>query len=624
MRLLWTGMMLCSCLISEISAEPRQSEPDSPDVILVTIDTLRADHVHCYGYEQVETPALDGLAKDGIRFERAFTPSPITNTSHVSIMTGLLPSSHGVTDFGVPLGSSYSTWAELLKARGYHTAAFIGSVVLDSRNLAPGLDRGFDFYDNFPEHPSGKSRWDRLERRGTEVVKHAETWLEAQSGGPHFLWVHLYDPHDPYEPPEPFLGTYRDRAYDGEIAYADSALGNLLKDLKGNGIYGRALIIVTGDHGEGLGEHHEETHGTFLYDSTTHVPLIVKLPNSAHRGQTVEAPVQTTDLLPTALDMLGEALPKGLDGRSLLGYFSGNKPEERYVLGEADYPLHFGWAPLQSIRANGYKLIVAPRSELYDLRQDPGEMRNLLQEPDGEIGTARSSLAEIGAKHLPSLAAGDENLPDPKDRIDEANLLHRALLAYEDARFDDARVALEKVLQRNSASWPALTQLGQLEEYAGAYAQAAEHLKQARTLRPQDPLVSYEEGRVLGEAGDLKGAREALDASLRLAPQQFAARLLLGKTCLKARDFACAADQFDAALLLRPEAVDAELGLAQAEIEQRQFADALDQLRKLSKAQPGNADALELLARACRGLHKNLEAEQAERRARLLRNLTTN
>src|SRR5258708_34887920 len=174
-----------------------------PDVFLITIDTLRADHVHCYGYDRVQTPALDGLAKDGVRFAQAFTPSPITNTSHASILTGLLPGSHGVTDFAVPLSTAHPTVAELLKAHGYRTGAFIGAVILDSKTLAPGFDRGFDFYDNFPEHSSTRSRWGRLERRGMGVAEHAENWLTKHPAGPHFVWVHLYDPHDPYEPPLP-------------------------------------------------------------------------------------------------------------------------------------------------------------------------------------------------------------------------------------------------------------------------------------------------------------------------------------------------------------------------------------------------------------------------------------
>ena len=258
-------------LVSAIAGAQVRPKPSPPNVFLITIDTLRADHVQCYGYDKIQTPALDALAADGVRFTQAFTPSPITNTSHTTILTGLLPSSHSVTDFAVPLASNHITWAELLKGKGYHTAAFIGAVILDSKSLAPGLDRGFDFYDNFPEHSESKSRWGRVERRGMDVVQHAEKWLAAHPTGPKFAWVHLYDPHDPYEPPAPYSEIYKDRLYDGEVAYADSALGNFIQYLRKSGSYENSLIIVVGDHGEGLGEHHEETHGIFLYDATTHV-----------------------------------------------------------------------------------------------------------------------------------------------------------------------------------------------------------------------------------------------------------------------------------------------------------------------------------------------------------------
>src|SRR5436853_1000099 len=304
-------------------SQVNQPKKIQPDMFLVTIDTLRADHVHCYGYSQISTPALDSLANDGIRFDRAFTPSPLTNTSHTTILTGLLPSAHGVTDFAVALAATHATWAELLKKNGYHTAAFIGAVILDSKTLAPGLDRGFDFYDNFPQHVQSKSRWGRVERRGMEVVQHAETWMTAHPTGPHFVWIHLYDPHDPYEPPPPYSQTYKDRLYDGEIAYADSALAHFVAYLKKSDRYDNALIVVVGDHGEGLGEHHEDTHGIFLYDSTTRVPLILKLSGRSGSGKVVEAQVRTTDILPTITDWLHIAPPALLDGESLRPYFAG-------------------------------------------------------------------------------------------------------------------------------------------------------------------------------------------------------------------------------------------------------------------------------------------------------------
>jgi arylsulfatase A-like enzyme len=538
----------------------RQKNAAKPDIFLVTIDTLRADHVHCYGYESIQTPALDGLAKDGIRFTHAFTPSPITNTSHTSILTGLLPSSHGVTDFAVPLAPTHPTLATLLKSNGYHTAAFIGAVILDSNTLAPGLDRGFDFYDNFPAQPKTKSRWGRVERRGADVVQHAEAWMAAHPAGPHFVWVHLYDPHDPYEPPPPYSQTYKDRLYDGEIAYADSVLAGFVGYLKKTGRYDNALIVVVGDHGEGLGEHHEDTHGIFLYDSTTHVPLIVKMPGG-NPGKTVDAQVRTTDILPTVTGLVGVAPPEVLDGESLQPFLAGIGNEDRIAIGETDYPLRFGWEPLRSVRAGGFKFIEAPRPELYDLHADPGELTNRYQLSDATVQKFRGMLAEIKG----NASATASNLPDPKDKIDEQNLLHTAMMASDDNRTREARQALEKVLQLDPKSPTALRQLGELEFHSGDYTRAAEHLKQAREVRPEDSTAAFYEGQAREKTGDFAGARDALEASLKLTPSQFPARLLLGQIYLALKDPTNAEDQFEAALLLQPKSAEAQLGLTQAQ-----------------------------------------------------------
>ncbi len=585
-------ILLCWLVSSTafMAADAPKKSP-SPDVFLVTIDTLRADHVHCYGYEPIQTPALDGLAKDGIRFALAFTPSPITNTSHTSILTGLLPSTHGVTDFAVPLAPAHTTLAELLKSKGYHTAAFIGAVILDSKTLAPGLDRGFDFYDNFPANPQMKSRWGRVERRGLEVVQHAEAWITAHPAGTHFVWIHLYDPHDPYEPPPPYSQTYKDRLYDGEIAYADSALANFVAYLKKAGRYENALIVVVGDHGEGLGEHHEDTHGIFLYDSTTHVPLILKMPAQGNAGKVVEAQVRTTDILPTVTDLLHVPPPAQLDGESLKPYLASGETRDRVAYGETDYPLRFGWAPLRSVRSEGFKFIEAPRPELYDLHGDPKELANHYQSSNATAQKFRGMLAELRTKNVTTPSAGPASpgandqlnalgyqsrvdagpnaepsrLPDPKDKIEEQNLLHSAMIASDDNRSDDARGALEKVLQLDPKSPTALRQLGELELKAGDYLKAAEHLKQAREVRPEDATAAFYEGQARQKAGDLAGARDALEASLKLTPGQFPARLLLGQVYLGLKDAKNAEDQFEAALLVQPKSTEAQLGLTQAQ-----------------------------------------------------------
>jgi arylsulfatase A-like enzyme/Flp pilus assembly protein TadD len=616
-----------------------------PDVFLITIDTLRADHVHCYGYDRVETPALDSLADEGARFSAAFTPSPITNTSHTSILTGLLPSNHGVTDFAVPLAASHATWAELLKERGYHTAAFIGAVILDSKTLAPGLDRGFDFYDNFPEHPTTKARWGRVERRGMEVVQHAEKWMTTHRADPHFLWLHLYDPHDPYEPPAPYSQTYKDHLYDGEIAYADSALGNFISYLKQQGRYENSLIVVVGDHGEGLGEHNEDTHGIFLYDSTTHVPLIIKKPGKqAHTAaeRVVDAQVRTTDILPTVLDLLVIPTESQFDGKSLKPYLTGVDSVPRVAFGETDYPLRFGWAPLRSVRDDGFKFIQAPRPELYDLHTDPKELNNIYRASNTQVQKLRSELNDLKAEELPSVSptatpgsqqdlkalgyvvgtqngnGNSESLPDPKDKIQEQNLLHSAMMASDDNRIADARTALEKVLQVDPKSPTALSQLGEIELHSADYLKAAEYLGRAREVRPNDSAAAYYQGQALEKNGNFAGARDALEASLRLTPGQLPARLLLGNVYLSLKDPKAAEDQFEAALLLQPKSVEAKVGLSKSLLASKSYADALRELEPLSRSQLNNSEVFQLLFEAYSGLGKKDDAERARNRARLL------
>jgi choline-sulfatase len=644
-------ILLVMCA-ANVSAQGARKTTLQPNVFLVTIDTLRADHVHCYGYGLIQTPALDSLAKDGVLFAQAFTPSPITNTSHTSILTGLLPSTHGVTDFAVRLASTFPVWADLLKKHGYHTGAFIGSVILDSRNFAPGLDRGFDFYDNFPKVAQNKSRWGRLERRGRDVAQHAEAWLNASPEGPHFAWVHFYDPHDPYDPPPPYSQVYKERPYDGEIAYADSALADFLEYLKKKGWYDNSIVIVVGDHGEGLGEHHEETHGIFLYDSTTHVPLIIKFRGQSQAGKVVEAQVRTTDILPTVIELLQMSPPKGLDGKSLIPYLAIAGTREstgRTAFGETNYPLHFGWAPLRSVRGEGFKFIEAPRPEFYDLRSDPRELTNTYAPWDATVQKFRAMLSDLRSKmpsRSPSAGSVSQNtidelkalgylgradagsstnvpetslLPDPKDKIDEQNLLHNAMMASEDGRSSEARAAFEKVLELDPNIPSALRQLGELELNSGDYTNAAKHLKHARGFLPDDANAAFLEGRALNAVGDLVGAREALEASLKLVPSQFPARLLLGQVYLALKVPKAAEDQFEAALLVHPQNAEGQLWLARAQIASGNFIEALRKLESLSKSQTDNAEVFESMAQAYSGLGKIEEAERAGSRARTLR-----
>jgi choline-sulfatase len=653
-RIKWASFFfLCGVLSASASAQGRRTAPSIPapprDVFLITIDTLRADHIHCYGYEAGRTPALDSLAADGVLFREAFTPSPITNTSHTTILTGLLPSAHGVTNFGVALDPSHPTIAALLKNYGYKTAAFIGAVVLDSKTLAPGLDRGFDFYDNFAATPKNSSRWGRVERRGKDVEQRAEKWLNAHRSGPRFVWVHFYDPHDPYDPPPPFSQTFREHPYDGEIAYADSALADFLAYLRKNNWYDHSLVVVVGDHGEGLGEHNEETHGIFLYDSTTHVPLIVKLPAQENAGEKVDGQVTTTDIVPTVLDILHLPELQRSDGESLLPYIEKASHGEQTAFGETDYPLSFGWAPLRSIRDQGFKYIEAPRPEFYDLRSDPGELHSIYQPWNPDLIKLRDKLAAQREKYPPhvapnsvgsvgtgttqelqalgylgpadigssSTAAAPTLLPDPKDKIAEQNLLHTAMLATDDGRTADARVALQKLLELDANSPAALIQLAQLEMTAENYVKAAAYFERAVAQRPDDAHLALQEGEAMSKAGNLGGAEKALQTSLKLKPGQYAARLALGSVYLKMHQPAFAQDQLEAALLIKP-TFEAHMNLAEVFLEKHQFEEAREQLEAALTIRRDSAEAYELLAHAYTGLGKKQNAQQAEARAKSL------
>lgn len=634
-------------------AQKRATSKSLPDVYLVTIDTLRADHVHCYGDDEIQTPSLDALALDGVRFAEAFTPSPITNTSHTTILTGLLPSVHGVSDFGIPLAQTYPTWAELLKQNGYQTAAFIGAVVLDSRTLAPGLDRGFDFYDNFPNAGTQGSHWGHVERRANEVVRRAEVWMNAHPQGPRFVWVHLYDPHDPYEPPAPYSKLYRNHLYDGEIAYADHALGSLIAYLKQDHRYRNALIVVVGDHGEGLGEHGEATHGIFLYDATTHVPLMMKLPGGtqtrSESGQVIDAQVQTTDILPTVLDLTGIMPPSGLSNRSLARYFIQSKTKNIAVFGETDYPLRFGWAPLRAVRDGGYKFIEAPRPELYNLGQDPRELHNIyepwnaaVQQLRAEIASSamrpprvstatgaadKGTLSELRA--LGYLGPGDEHtstnvpelssLPDPKDKIEEQNLLHSAMMSADQGHPADAQVLLQKILKLDPDSQAALQQIGELELHASQFRQAADHLEHARKMTPSNAQTAFLAGQAHYHLADMQSARYALEAALAQSPGNVDARLLLAEVDARTGERAAAEDQLQAILLLNPGSRDALLRLATLYLEEKNFSQTVDLLEPSANDSSAGAELLQLLSQAYAGAGRVADADRVNTRIRSLK-----
>jgi arylsulfatase A-like enzyme len=418
-------------------------EPGPIGVILVTLDTTRADRLSPYGLMDVSMPHLERLAHEGIVFDQASSVAPLTLPAHCSIFTGLFPPRHGVRENADrALASGYTTLAEILQGRGFKTAASVGSVVLDPER---GLKQGFDEYFGVPQRTlKGRATSmaaDTRQRRADEVIDDATRWLGTIKGSRFFLWTHLNDPHRPYDPPEPFRSRYFD-PYVGEIAFADTQIGRLLDALDRLELMDRTIVIVAGDHGESLGEHGERDHGIFVYENVLRVPLIVRAPALAPRR--VANAVRLVDVMPTVLDLLDLAGP-AVDGVSLVDMMSGNRRDsDLEVYAESMYPLRLGWSQLRALRDGRFKLIEAPRPELYDLERDPFEERNLFDQrrslaeammrrlealdrgpeaggrrPKAVPAGLREDLAALGyVTPAPMAVSGDrKDLPDPKDRI---------------------------------------------------------------------------------------------------------------------------------------------------------------------------------------------------------------
>ena len=467
------------------------------NLVVVTVDTLRPDHLHCYGYSKIETPAIDGVARDGVLFENAVTQTPLTPPSHASIFTGLNPTTHHVRDTGgFILESSSTTLATILQEQGWDTAAFISSAVL--KKLF-GLNQGFRVYDDqMPKPGKGHEFLEDAERRAGDTVDRAIRWLDTQSGKPFFLWVHVYDPHAPYQPPAPFREKYKGRPYDGEIAYADHELGRLFAAVREKSPPAKTLIAVLSDHGESLGEHGEYTHGVFLYDSTLRIAFTLSGPG-VPSGLRVKQQARTVDFLPTILDLMGGKTPAPVQGTSLTPFFTSKDAATAVSYAETLYPkINMGWVELRAIRTNRWKYIRAPRPELYDLSDDAGETKNVIQSHGAEVQKFEAQLkAVIGTdgvekvktatvdqrtmdqlKSLGYLAGpgSSYNLTgqgvDPKDRVEVLKLLEQA--QGPESRLTDSRriELLRQALSQDPGDPNVYYQLSAKLEKEGRYREA--------------------------------------------------------------------------------------------------------------------------------------------------------
>ena len=411
----------CALLLVAVAGCRRAAAPTlaggaRPNVLLVTFDTLRADHVGCYGRASARTPTLDGLAGRGVRFETAVTHVPLTGPAHASILTGLTPLGHGFREnAGFVLPEKARSGAEDFRQAGYRTAAFVSAFPLDRRF---GFDRGFATYDDHLPKGNDPRRTPYVERFADATTEAALRWLESPSaaGGPFFLWVHYYDPHAPYEPPPDLAAAFPGSPYDGEVAFADRELGRLLAALGTRGALASTVVVAMADHGEGLGEHGEGTHGLFLYDSTLRVPLIVAGPGVA-AGRVATTVARGVDVLPTLLDLAGVAGRPELEGRSLRPALDGREMADAPLYAETIYPQReFGWAPLYAWRTATHKVIEAPRPELYDLAADPGETRNQAAHDPARFAALQEKLQAALARPAEAAAAAATD-PESAERL---------------------------------------------------------------------------------------------------------------------------------------------------------------------------------------------------------------
>jgi len=605
------AVALLSCPGSRETSSTGSPTPGAP-VIIVSIDTLRADHLPAYGYKGVETPAIDAFRRDAVLFQEAYSHCPMTLPSHVSLLTGQLPTEHGVrNNLGYKFDSAkHGTIPGLLKSSGYVTGAAVSAYVLRGDT---GLSSAFDFYDDKLVAQADTSIGE-LSRPGTATLGVARRWIDEKKDSPFFFLFHLFEPHTPYAPPEPFKSRFAS-SYDGEIATADSVVGEFIAYLKAAGIYDRAIIIVMSDHGEGLDDHGEGEHGLFLYRETIRVPLMLKLPDSRLAGTTVARPVQLIDVLPTVASLVGAKAPAGLRGSSLLG--SGAGPVVP-IYSETYLPrIHFGWSELRSLVDDRHHYIEAPRPELYDIVVDPGEKTNAIGEQRREYASLKKAMqsfeakfetpANVNTEEAAKLAAlgyigsvrsdGDDGARlDPKDGVADLETMKRASQLE---RSDDYRGAIglyRSVVERNPQFADAWFRLAIACERSGDAPAADDAYRRAIASAPSlAPGFASSYGWFLLKQGRLDDAADHARLALERSPGS--AHLLLSSVALARRDAAMAEREAHLAMEDSVRRPDAAVQLARVMVATGRLSEAVSLLdaTKRETASLGPVDELDLV-----------------------------
>ena len=615
---------ICVAIISTpaLSASPPNS---TPNVVLITIDTLRADHLRCYGYDQGHTPNIDKLAAAGTRFTAVVTAAPLTLPSHCSIMTGTYPMYHGVRDnVGYKLDPSAETLAQILRRHGYATGAVVGSYVLDQ---SFGLGTGFDFYyDHFASQidPRETINMAQLKRKGADVIDQAMSWIRGVRGHPFFVWTHLYDPHDPYDPPPPFKSQFASAPYDGEIAYVDQQVGRFMAFLNENGLYENTLIVVTSDHGESLGEHRELRHGYFIYDATLRIPLIVTPPSGSIAPRTVTQEVRSIDIAPTILQLLGLPSGKMMQGMSLKSLMQGTRRElAPDAYSESFYPRQFGWSALRSLRVRNLKYIEAPRPELYELDQDPKELKNVAAERPAVASALKSKLAAleksssdggfqakaahrltpeelaklaslgyVGDPSAKSKARSDgETLPDPKDNIDTFYLINRAGVDAGNGKCDSAIPTLLEILEKTPKIPAVYTMLGRCYFIQEKYSDAMKVFDQLRIIDPNSEDAQFYTAACEFNLDQLARAEADFRKVLAVNPKRAFAYKYLGFIYQAQGKPDLAIAEFQRVLELSPQDLEAHGKLGFLLASTARLKEALTHFQKVVALSPSDASA---------------------------------
>lgn len=588
------------------------------NILLVTLDTTRADRIGAYGYSAAQTPNIDRLAGQGVLFEQCITPTAYTLPSHSSILTGLYPPHHGVRLNGATaLGDSQSTLAERLGAQGYRTGAFVGAFVLDGRW---GLSQGFSHYDDdFPLGADQRLDLAKVQRPADKVVDAALKWLqEDQSRKPFFAWVHLYDAHTPYEPPEPFRSRFDSGGlsslYDGEISFADSQLGRLLDWLDTQGLRENTVVVVVGDHGEGLGSHGEDEHGYYIYDYAVHVPLIVRLPGTS--SLRVPAQVRTVDIFPTLLEFVTGAKVTDIQGESLLGLMDGEKEQSpRYAYSESmAINLQYGWSPLYSLRTNEHKFIEAPRAELYDLIQDPGESTNRLDDlrrVARQMRTELQKLREHAAKQEPKAEEADldeetvrmlaslgymsggsskksdgKDLADPKDKMHLFDSVGYAAHLVGASNYKEAAEVLEIVLDADHEIPQAKFLLVSVYQKLGRVTEAKAILDRSLKADPSDIRALLSMAEILLAEGRTEEVIAVCKRALAEDSRNARAYELMAEVQLAAGDHAKALPLLQKVVEIQPKLSRSRMNLAAAHIALGQLSEAERELKEIVQRYP--------------------------------------